>query len=106
MTLSGPRRCLGWTAILMAGLITTTSPHLAFAQSVDLELLLAVDVSRSVEPAEYDLQMRGLEQALRDPSVVNAIKAAPHGVALALMQWAGPGEQNLSVAWSEVRDQA
>ena len=106
MTLPGQRWRLGWTAILMSGLMMTSSPRLALAQSVDLELLLAVDVSPSVDPVEYDLQMRGLEQALRDPSVVNAIKAAPHGLALALMQWAGPGEQNLSVAWSEVRDQA
>ena len=97
---------IGWAAILVTGFIAAGAPGPASAQAMDLQLLLAVDVSPSVDPTEYDLQMRGLEQALRDPSVVNAIKAAPHGVALALMQWAGPGEQNLSVAWSEVRDQA
>ena len=107
MTSPDPRWWSGWTAILTAGLIMTNLPHLASAHDVDLELLLAVDVSPSVDPGEYDLQMRGLAQALRDPSVVDAIKsAAPRGVALALMQWAGPGEQTLSVAWSEVRDQA
>jgi len=79
----------------------------AAAADVDLQLLLAVDVSPSVDPSEYALQINGLADAFRDPEVVAAISAAgPNGVAVALMQWAGPGEQVVSVPWDLVRDQA
>lgn len=106
MTLAGPCR-IAWAAFLMTTFMLLTPPQLASAQDVDLELLLAVDVSPSVSTEEYVLQIRGLAEALRNPDVVNAItSAAPNGVAIALMQWAGPREQTVSVPWSEVRDQA
>jgi hypothetical protein len=79
----------------------------ASAGYVDLELLLAVDVSVSVDSAEYSLQMRGIADAFRHPDVIAAIRAsAPNGIAVALMQWAGPDEQTYSVPWSEVSDLA
>ena len=108
MTPPGSRCRIWWTtAFLTAGLMLANSPHPAPARDVDLELLLAVDVSPSVDAEEYALQIHGLAAALRHPDVVNVIKtAAPNGVALALMQWAGPREQAVSVPWSEVRDQA
>jgi hypothetical protein len=77
------------------------------AATVDLELLLAVDVSPSVSPGEYTLQVAGLANAIRHPDVIAAIRAAaPNGVAIALMQWAGPTEQALSVPWTAVSDEA
>ncbi len=103
----GSRCRIWWTAFLTAGMVLANSSHPASGHDVDLELLLAVDVSPSVDSEEYALQIRGLAEALRDSDVVNAIEtAAPNGVALALMQWAGPSEQAVSVPWSEVRDQA
>jgi hypothetical protein len=103
----GSRWRISWIALLMAGVMLVISLRPASARDVDLELLLAVDVSPSVDAQEYSLQIHGLAAALRHPDVVNAIKvAAPNGVALALMQWAGPREQAVSVPWSEVRDQA
>ena len=106
MTLPRSRHWMWWTAVA-AGAMLAGSTHPASAQRVDLELLLAVDVSLSVDPDEYALQIHGLATALRDPDVVSAIKAAaPNGVALALMQWAGPREQAVSVAWADVHDQA
>ena len=79
----------------------------AVAQSVDLELLLAVDVSPSVNRQEYTLQMNGLASAFRHPAVVDTIvAAAPNGIAVGLMQWSGPGDQSLSVGWMEVHDTA
>lgn len=98
-------RWFGWSAVLAAGLMLANS--YASAEDVDLELLLAVDVSPSVNAEEYVLQMRGLADALRHPDVVGAIRsAAPSGVAVALMQWGGPREQNVSVPWTVVRDEA
>jgi hypothetical protein len=101
-------RCrISWIALLAAGAMLAIFSRPASARDVDLELLLAVDVSPSVDAEEYALQIHGLAAALRDPVVVDVIlAAAPNGVALALMQWAGPREQAVSVPWSEVRDQA
>jgi hypothetical protein len=93
-------------AILASGLANLL-PRPVHAEEVDLQLLLAIDVSPSVDSEEYALQIHGLANALRNPEVVDAIAtAAPNGVAVALMQWAGPREQVLSVDWSEVLDQA
>lgn len=72
---------------------------------VDLELLLAVDVSSSVDADEYELQMRGLANAFLHPEVHAAIHAAgDHGVAIALMLWSDYAWQILSVPWTLVRD--
>jgi hypothetical protein len=82
-------------------------PGPASAKEVDLQLLLAIDFSPSIDSNEYALQVHGLADALRNSDVIHAIStAAPNGVAMALMQWAGPREQVLSVAWSEIMDQA
>ena len=75
--------------------------------AVDLELLLAVDASGSVDEREFDLQTRGLAEAFRDPEVSAALAAyAPGGAALGLMQWSGRGQQVLAVDWTLVRDRA
>lgn len=80
--------------------------RLAVAQApVELELILAVDASGSVSAAEFDLQVQGLAGAFRDPDVVAAIRdAGPTGVAVALVQWSGPGQQIVAVDWSLVSD--
>ena len=97
-------RVLGFTSILLlcaTGLASSTGA----SDFVDLELLLAVDVSVSVDQQEYLLQMQGLASAFRDPEVVAAIRSsAPNGIAVALMQWAGPDEQAYSVPWARVFD--
>ncbi len=103
-TLAGLRQ-----TILRIGvaILVSTSVLQAAAEPVDLELLLAVDVSPSVDRAEYGLQMDGLSNAFRHSSVVNAIiHGAPNGIAVALMQWSGPGDQALAVEWMAVRDRA
>ena len=71
------------------------------------ELLLAIDVSSSVDPDEDALQLCGIAEALRHPDDDSAPVriAAPNGVAMALMQWGGPREQAMSVPWAVVRDQ-
>src|SRR5262245_43916337 len=72
---------------------------------IDLELILAVDASDSVSAAEFDLQAQGLAAAFRDPEVIAAIRdAGPAGIAVALVQWAGPGQQIVAVDWSLVSD--
>ena len=63
---------------------------------VDVELMLAVDVSRSMDEEEQRLQRRGYAEALRSTEFHDALKAGVHGaVALAYMEWAGSEHQTL-----------
>jgi hypothetical protein len=82
----------------------------ASAQSkagVDLELLLAVDSSGSVNFGEFQLQAAGLARALRDREVIEAIQAwTPKGVAVSVVQWSGRGQQLVAVDWTRIGDRA
>ena len=70
-----------------------------FSRACGLELVLAMDVSRSVINDEYDLQMGGLANALRHEEIIEAIGWTPGGVMATLTQWSGPAQQNQSVTW-------
>ncbi len=77
------------------------------AEPVELELVLAVDSSVSVNPREFDLQMSGLAAAFRDDRVVAAIQAVgARGIAVTLVQWAEIGQQAVSVDWMRLHDAA
>jgi hypothetical protein len=65
-------------AAIIGGVGITCSAPLA-ARQVDIELVLAVDVSGSVDAGEQELQRMGLVAAFRDPAVIEAIKALPGG---------------------------
>ncbi len=72
----------------------------AQAQTCRLALALALDVSSSVDEAEYDLQKNGLASALDAPEVRNAILYGGDGhVALAVYEWSGFGQQVLQLDW-------
>jgi hypothetical protein len=76
---------------------------------VDLLLVLAVDVSRSISPAELDLQRRGYAEALTSRDVLGAIGGGFLGrIGLSYLEWAGDGTQRLVVDWTliETPDQA
>lgn len=74
------------------------------AQPVDLLLILAVDASGSVDNDEWALQMKGYEDAWRDPEVHRAIAAAGRYRALAVtfVQWSGYGHQLQTIGWTRV----
>lgn len=70
------------------------------AAGCELALLLAVDVSGSVDAREYAVQMQGLAEGLRDGVVTEAlVKGA---AAVALMQWTGSSRQDLSIGWTRI----
>ncbi|HYE00285.1 MAG TPA: DUF1194 domain-containing protein [Alphaproteobacteria bacterium] len=72
---------------------------------VDLELVLAVDVSDSVDAEEAALQRRGYVEAFRNPDVVEAIRSGPLGrIALTYVEWAGPEHQRVLIGWRLVGD--
>ena len=74
------------------------------AVGCDLALVLAVDVSGSVSPNEYRIQMDGLAAALRDPLIGDALVAAQARVAL--VQWTGESRQDVTIGWREMLDVA
>lgn len=72
----------------------------ARAEEVDMQLVLAIDVSSSVSWEEYDLQMRGVANAFRDQLVIEAIASGPLGqISVAVTHWAGLGEQRMVLPW-------
>lgn len=72
-----------------------------------LALVLALDVSSSVDAAEYDLQRTGLAAALLDPDVRRAILSGAQGhVALAAFEWSGFHQHKLQLDWTALRTPA
>lgn len=59
------------------------------SNKVTMELMLSVDVSGSINPAEYDLQKRGYINAFRSKKVQDAIELLPNGLAVAMETWSG-----------------
>lgn len=79
----------------------------AAEEAVDVELVLAVDVSRSMDVGERDLQRQGYRDALRHPDVIGAIRSGLHGrIALTYVEWSGPGSESVVVPWRLVADEA
>lgn len=70
------------------------------AAACRLALLLAVDVSASVDAREFDLQRRGLAAALTAPEVKDAFLSSPDPVALAAFEWSGQWNQQVLLDWS------
>ncbi len=69
--------------------------------AVDLELVLAVDVSRSMDYDEQRLQRDGYAQAFRHPDVISAIGSGALGrIAVTYIEWAGPRYQTIVVPWT------
>lgn len=70
-------------------------------------LVLALDVSSSVDEAEYVLQMQGLAAALRDPDVQAYLLAQPEApVSIAVFEWGGHFDQTLIIPWRSITSAA
>ncbi|AHY56204.1 DUF1194 domain-containing protein [Bradyrhizobium japonicum] len=68
--------------------------------SVDVELVLAVDVSYSMDPGELLLQREGYAEAIVSNEFLQAIKAGPNRrLALVYVEWSGPNDQKIIVPW-------
>ena len=101
------KRLAVWSASALGGLALGAAPDRAVAgQPVDLELVLAVDLSISVDGGEFVLQRQGYVEAFRDPAVVAAVGANPRGVAVAVVLWAGAEQQRTAVDWHWLTDAA
>jgi len=95
-----------WAAALAIGLAAFPQPAPAQGIPVDLELVLAVDVSGSVDEHEYSLQMIGIAEALRLPEVGELIASHRAGVALTLVHWSAGHVNRQVVPWRLLHDAA
>lgn len=84
---------------------TMIAAPVARAEGVDLLLVLAADVSRSIDDREFDLQRKGYAAAITDLEVLRAIAGgAHHAIAVTFIEWSGATDQNVVVDWTVVRD--
>ena len=100
-------KTIGQVLALSALLISTGLRTARAAEKVDILLVLAADVSRSIDGDKYELQRKGYAAAMSDPDVLRAIAAGPTGrIAVAFVEWAGAGSQRLVIGWTLVSNPA
>jgi hypothetical protein len=90
----------------VAVLALLSSIGAARAAGVDLEVVLAADVSRSIDDGEFELQRKGYAAALTDPRVLKAIHATKSGaIGVCFIEWSGEDDQEVVLDWTEIRDE-
>jgi hypothetical protein len=95
----------GWATALL--LVVSVGAPARAQTAVDLQLVLAVDASRSVDTTRFELQRRGYVAAFRDTQVLQAIRGgANQSIVVAMFQWTGPQLQAEIVPWTLVKDEA
>jgi hypothetical protein len=95
-------RRLGFLLAAVALAISPPRPLFA-AERVDLLLVLAADVSRSVDARKFQLQREGYAAALADPRVITAITSGPNGrIAVSLVEWSGANSQKVVIDWTMI----
>jgi hypothetical protein len=99
-------------AVMAVTLALAALPGLAASAAdrlleVDAAVVLAADVSRSINEDEFALERRGYAEAIESPTLLDAISTGPHGaIELAYLEWAGEGEQKIVVDWAVIRNAA
>lgn len=97
--------CLFVTLVIVVA--PTTPPVHAQTVAVDLELVLAVDVSGSIDPVEARLQREGYMGALASDRVIEAIQAGVLGrIALTYVEWAGYDHHSTLIDWQIIANRA
>jgi hypothetical protein len=87
--------CVGLSLILPGGRVAWAD------NAVDLDLVLAVDVSLSMDLEEQQLQREGYVAAFRDPQVMKAIRSGVQGrISVTYVEWAGPFSQETLLPWT------
>jgi Protein of unknown function (DUF1194) len=87
--------------LTVATVLVPQTPIARAAEQTDLLLVLAMDVSRSMDRAKFLLQRQDYAAAISNPQVLNAIKSGPHQkIALCFIDWSGPFEQKLVIDWT------
>lgn len=97
---------LGKMFPLLLPLVFVIAPHEARALAVDVELMLLIDVSGSInDSTEYPLQMQGYRDAFNDPGVLSAIQGGEQGrIAVKAVFWSSADQYETAVDWMVVSD--
>ena len=92
---------------MFAAALALCISQLACAQTVvDLQLVLAVDASGSVNATRFELQKQGYAAAFRHPRLLSAIRqGAQQSIAVTMVQWTGPTLQVQVVPWTLLKDE-
>ncbi len=91
--------------VVLAVLLLAGGLRPVLATEVDLELVLAVDVSRSMDDEELELQRQGYAGAFMHQAIVQAIRSGAQGrIAVTMVEWAGANYQKVIVPWMVVND--
>ena len=92
-------------ALLVTGVVSF--PLAVRAADVDLLLVLAADVSRSIDAAKFQLQRDGYAAAVANSRVLDTIRAGRNGrIGLTFIEWSGIGAQRVVIDWMAVGDAA
>ncbi len=76
------------------------------AKDVDLELVLAVDVSGSIDEDEARLQREGFATAITNPHILRAIRSGPLGrVAVMYVEWSGLDRHHIVADWTVIANE-
>ena len=102
------RMKLGLLGTLLAALATLPSPAQPEGPvKVDIKLVIATDVSLSINDDEAQLQREGIAEVFLDPDVVKAIKSGALGrIAVAMLDWSSPNYDRVVLDWTFVEDEA
>jgi Protein of unknown function (DUF1194) len=91
------------TSLIAAAILVPAAARAA--EDVDLLLVLAVDVSRSIDATKFQLQREGYAAAVADPHVLEAISAGRTGrIGLTFVEWSGVGAQKVVIDWTTIGD--
>jgi hypothetical protein len=94
----GAAALLAATGLAAPGLAPPSADNSATAVPVDVELVLAVDVSYSMDPDEQALQREGYIAGITSREFMQALRSGQHGkVAVTYFEWAGPYDQKIVV---------
>ena len=74
------------------------------ALACEIELVIAMDVSRSVDQYEFDLMRSGTANAFRHPEIIDMINWMDGGIAVSLTQWSGLDKQRVILPWRHLQD--
>jgi hypothetical protein len=95
-----------WLAVVAAMAALCALSGAVRAAGVELTVVLAADVSRSVDDGEFELQRKGYAAALTDPRVLKAVHATKSGaVGVCFIEWSGEDDQRIVLPWTEIRDE-
>jgi hypothetical protein len=99
------RRILIFALAALSGM--ARAPEAAADRPVDLQLVLAVDASGSVDAHRFELQRRGYAEAFANPRILQAIRSGPlQAIAVTMFQWTGPTLQVRVLDWRVIADEA